>query len=208
MVFLLNDSLVFPDPNRADEDGLLAIGGDLSAERLILAYQQGIFPWYSEGEPILWYSPHERFVIYSDEIHISRSMERLIRSDKYRITWDQAFTQVITQCSAIKRQGQKGTWITADMIDAYVALHERGIAHSVEVWQGDILAGGLYGVESGSVFSGESMFSLMPNASKMALIYICQRGYKLIDCQLHTAHLASMGARHIDRKVYNAILRS
>ena len=208
MVFLLNDSLVFPDPNRADEDGLLAIGGDLSAERLILAYQQGIFPWYSEGEPILWYSPHERFVIYSDEIHISRSMERLIRSDKYRITWDQAFTQVITQCSAIKRQGQKGTWITADMIDAYVALHERGIAHSVEVWQGDILAGGLYGVESGSVFSGESMFSLMPNTSKMALIYICQRGYKLIDCQLHTAHLSSMGARHIDRKVYNAILRS
>jgi leucyl/phenylalanyl-tRNA--protein transferase len=209
MVFLLNESHVFPDPALADEDGLLAVGGDLSAERLVLAYRSGIFPWYSEGEPIHWYSPHERFVIFPDEVHISHTMKQLIRSDKYQVTWDKDFAHVITNCAKVKRKGQRGTWITDDMIRAYTELHNRGIAHSVEVWQGDTLAGGLYGVEIGQVFCGESMFSTGPNASKLALIHLCQSGkYKLIDCQLHNPHLERMGGRYISRSEYTGILKS
>ena len=209
MIFSLTDQLVFPDPVLADEDGLLAIGGDLSVERLVLAYQTGIFPWYSDYEPILWYSPHERYVIFSDEIHISRSMRDLMRSDKYRVTQDRDFTQVISHCARVKRKGQRGTWITADMIDAYIKLHEKGIAHSIEVWHDDILIGGVYGVEMGDVFCGESMFSLMPNASKLALIDICRSGkYKLIDCQLHNPHLERMGGKYIDRDEYMMFLKS
>ena len=208
MLFRLNKTIVFPNPALADTDGLLAVGGDLSTERLVLAYSQGIFPWYSDDEPILWYSPHERFVIFADEIHISGSMQRLIRSDKYTVTWDNDFRQVITHCARIKREGQRGTWITHDMIDAYIKLHDVGIAHSIEVWHEDKLIGGVYGVACGAVFCGESMFSLMPNASKLALIHICQsQHYKLIDCQLETAHLQSMGGRYISRTEYMAFLK-
>ena len=209
MVFLLTDQISFPDPALADEDGLLAVGGDLSIERLLLAYQQGIFPWFYDDEPILWYSPHERFVIYSDEIHISRSMREFIHNNTYQITWDRDFDQVIRQCAAIPRKDQNGTWITEDMIEAYIALHQKGIAHSVEIWHEEKLIGGMYGVESGNIFCGESMFSLMPNASKLALIYICQeKPYTLIDCQFHTEHLHSMGGRYISREAYMAILKS
>ena len=203
MFFKLDQSLAFPNPAFADEDGLLAVGGDLSSERLKLAYQNGIFPWYSEGEPIFWYSPHERFVILPNDIRISHSMQQLMRSDKYQVTWDKDFAQVITHCARIKRKGQRGTWITGDMKDAYISLHKKGIAHSVEVWHDDKLVGGLYGVESGQVFCGESMFSLMPNASKLALIYLCQnKEYKLIDCQLHTPHLENMGGKYMSRREY------
>jgi leucyl/phenylalanyl-tRNA--protein transferase len=209
MIFRLNRTLVFPDPSLADEDGLLAVGGDLTAERLILAYQNGIFPWYSEGDPVLWYSPHERFVIFPEEVRSSHSMKQLIRSGKYEVTWDKDFAEVIKQCSQIKRKGQRGTWITQDMIDAYTDLYIKGIAHSVEVWDGDKLIGGLYGVETGPVFCGESMFSLEPNASKLALIYLCQnKEYKLIDCQLHNPHLERMGGRYMDRSTYMNYLNS
>ena len=203
MFFKLDHPLAFPNPALADEDGLLAVGGDLSSERLIVAYHNGMFPWYSEGEPILWYSPHERFVILPEEIHVSHSMKQLMQSDKYKVTWDKDFTGVISHCARVKRKGQRGTWITGDMKEAYIALHKKGIAHSVEVWNEDKLVGGLYGVESGKVFCGESMFSLMPNASKLALIYLCQTiKYTLIDCQLHTPHLESMGGKYVSRKEY------
>lgn len=209
MVFLLTDQLLFPDPTLADKDGLLAVGGDLSIERLVLAYRHGIFPWYSEGEPIHWYSPHERFVIFPNEVQVSHSMKQLVKSGKYKVTWDQNFGQVIAHCSRIKRKGQRGTWITNDMIRAYTELHNRGIAHSVEVWHNDTLAGGVYGIEIGQVFCGESMFSIEPNASKLALIYLCQSGkYKLIDCQLHNPHLERMGGRYISRNEYTVFLKS
>lgn len=207
MVFLLIEQLLFPDPALADEDGLLAVGGDLSIERLKLAYQQGIFPWYSDDEPILWYSPHERFVIFKEEVHISGSMRRLMRSGIYEISWDKDFAAVINQCASVKRKVQNGTWITQDMIDAYIALHKEGIAHSVEVWHKGRLVGGMYGVASGNIFCGESMFSLMPSASKLALIYLCQsKPYKFIDCQFHTDHLESMGGRSISREEYMYML--
>ena len=209
MVFRLNRSLVFPDPALADEDGLLAVGGDLSAERLTLAYGHGIFPWYSEGEPIHWYSPHERYVIFPNEVHISHSMEQLMKSSAYQVTWDKDFTNVIRHCAKIKRKGQRGTWITDDMMAAYIELHKRGIAHSVEVWHDDKLVGGLYGIAVGEVFCGESMFSLEPNTSKLALIYLCrEKGYKLIDCQLHNPHLERMGGKYISRSEYMGFLKS
>ena len=209
MVFLLDKALLFPNPELADKDGLLAAGGDLSTERLLLAYQNGIFPWYSEGEPILWYSPHERFVLFPQEVHVSHTMRQILRSGKYRVTWNQDFSRIIHHASTIKRRGQSGTWITAEMIDAYIELHKKGLAHSVEVWLDGTLAGGLYGVGVGKIFCGESMFSILPDASKAALIYLCQqRGYELIDCQMHTPHLERMGGRYISRKVYNSILKS
>jgi leucyl/phenylalanyl-tRNA--protein transferase len=209
MVFLLNDSPVFPDPGLADEDGLLAIGGDLSAERLILAYRLGIFPWYSDGEPIHWYSPHERYVIFPNEVNVSHSMKQFVKSDEYKVTYNQDFNQVIRHCAQIKRKGQRGTWINSDMMKAYLDLHDKGIAQSVEVWQNDTLAGGLYGVEVGHVFCGESMFSIEPNTSKLALIALCQnKKYKLIDCQLHNPHLERMGGKYIGRNEYTCFLKS
>jgi len=208
MIFRLDERLIFPDPALAEEDGLLAIEGDLSAERLILAYQSGIFPWYSEGDPILWFAPHERFVLYPSGLRISKSMRQIIRSNKFRVTFDQSFAEVIRACADAKREGQDGTWITTEMQQAYINLHKLGVAHSVEVWlDDDVLAGGLYGVEVGSVFCGESMFSKVSNASKLALITLCQTGkYKMIDCQLHTDHLESMGARMIPRDQYMSVL--
>lgn len=203
MIFGLIDEVIFPDPELAEEDGLLAIGGDLSEERLILAYRLGIFPWYSANEPICWYSPHQRFVLFPDEIKVSHSMQQLIKSGKYEVRWNTAFENVIRACAAIPRKGQTSTWITDDMVAAYVALHKKGIAQSVEVWHNNELAGGLYGVVTGTVFCGESMFSLLPNTSKLALINLCQSGkYSLVDCQVHTNHLESMGARFISRAIY------
>jgi leucyl/phenylalanyl-tRNA--protein transferase len=209
MIFRLDDRLLFPDTTLAEEDGLLAVGGDLSTERLLLAYQNGIFPWYNDDTPILWYSPHERFVLFPDELKISKSMQQVLRSSRFRVTFDQWFEKVIDACSQVPREGQDGTWITDDMKNAYIHMHRQGYAHSVEVWENDQLVGGLYGVNVGSVFCGESMFSLVSNASKIALISLCNSGnYSLIDCQVHTEHLESMGARMISRKEYMGILQN
>lgn len=207
MIFRLDERLIFPKPDLAEPDGLLAVGGDLSTERLLLAYQNGIFPWYSDDTPILWYSPHERFVLFPDELKVSKSMRQVLRSGKLRVTVDTCFNDVITACSTAPREGQDGTWIVPDMISAYNRLHAEGYAHSIEVWQENDLVGGLYGVQVGGVFCGESMFSRVSNASKTALIYLCNTGlYKLIDCQVHTSHLESMGARMISREQYMDIL--
>lgn len=209
MIFRLDKRLLFPDNTLAEEDGLLAVGGDLSTGRLLLAYQSGIFPWYNDETPILWYSPHERFVLFPAELQVSKSMHQVLRSGKFRVTEDQCFEKVIEACSNVPRHGQDGTWITADMKNAYFRLHKEGYAHSIEVWERDQLVGGLYGVQVGSVFCGESMFSRVSNASKTALINLCNGGnYTLIDCQVHTDHLESMGARLISRKEYMAILQN
>jgi leucyl/phenylalanyl-tRNA--protein transferase len=208
MIFRLDERLLFPAPELAEEDGLLAIGGDLSTDRLLLAYQNGIFPWYSDNEPILWYSPHERFVLYPQELNISKSMKRVLRSGLFTVTTDTCFTDVVAACSSIQREGQDGTWITDDMKAAYAKLHTEGHAHSVEVWLDEKLVGGLYGVHVGNVFCGESMFSHVSNASKTALIWLCNTGtYKLIDCQVYTEHLESMGARMISREEYIGVLQ-
>lgn len=203
MFFILDDTLSFPPVELAEEDGLLAVGGDLSAERLLLAYRNGIFPWYSDETPILWYAPHERFVIFPDKLKISKSMKQILRSGKFKITYDTVFPEVIKACSEIKRKDQEDTWITWDMQEAYIRLHKLGFAHSVEVWQKDILVGGLYGVLINKVFCGESMFSKVSNSSKLALIWIFQNlEINLVDCQVHTAHLESMGAEMISMKEY------
>ncbi|MCD8740898.1 leucyl/phenylalanyl-tRNA--protein transferase [Mucilaginibacter roseus] len=208
MIFRLDERLLFPDPALAEEDGLLAIGGDLSPERLMLAYQSGIFPWYSDETPILWYSPHERFVLNPAKVIISKSMRQVMRSGRFRVTFNTAFADVIQACSLVPREGQDGTWITNDMMAAYIDLHRLGKAHSVEVWHDDVLVGGLYGVGVGKVFCGESMFSKVSNASKTALITLCQTGkYYLIDCQVYTEHLESMGAGMISSDEYMAILQ-
>lgn len=209
MIFRLDERLIFPKPDLAEPDGFLAFGGDLSTERLLLAYQNGIFPWYSDDDPVMWYSPHERFVLFSDELKISKSMRQVLKQGKLRVTVNTCFNKVIEACSTAPREGQNGTWIVADMIAAYNRLHAAGHAHSIEVWLEGILVGGLYGVHVGDVFCGESMFSTVSNASKTALIYLCNTGfYKLIDCQVHTDHLESMGARMISRKQYMAVLQN
>jgi leucyl/phenylalanyl-tRNA--protein transferase len=209
MIFRLDERLLFPEPDLAEPDGLLAVGGDLSTNRLLLAYQNGIFPWYSDDSPILWYSPHERFVLYPQELKISKSMRQVLRSGRFRVTVDTCFADVIKACSIAPREGQDGTWITDDMQAAYIKLHAEGYAHSIEVWENDQLAGGLYGIQAGAVFCGESMFSQVSNASKTALIYLCQTNkFELIDCQVHTDHLESMGARMISREQYVAVLQN
>lgn len=193
----------FPDPALAEPDGLLAVGNDLRAERLLVAYSQGIFPWYNDDTPILWYSPHERFVLFPDELKISKSLRQVIRSTRFNVTHDHAFAEVIAACAGQPRRGQDGTWITKDMQEAYNRLHRLGRAHSVEVWSDSKLTGGLYGIGLGTVFCGESMFSGEANASKVALTSLCQSGkYSLIDCQVYTDHLASLGARLIPRWEY------
>ena len=203
MVFQLDERLVFPNPSLADEDGLLALGGDLSTERLLLAYRNGIFPWYSEDEPICWYSPHERFVILPNEVKISKSMFQVMRSQKFSITLNTAFSDVIASCAKALRKEQDGTWIIPEMQKAYINLHLLGCAHSVEVLQNGEIVGGLYGVQIGKVFCGESMFSKVGNASKLALIWLCQNlDFQLVDCQLHTEHLESMGAKMISREEF------
>ena len=208
MVFSLpNDDVVFPNPELADEDGLLAIGGDLSPERLILAYHHGIFPWFSDDDPICWYSPHERCVIYPERIKVSKSMKQVLKNGGFNVTVDECFADVIAKCAKAPRKDQPGTWITAEMQQAYIKLHQLGWAHSVEVWKNNALVGGLYGIAVSDVFCGESMFSLVSNASKVALIFLCQQtNFKLIDCQLPNEHLLSLGAEMVDRETYMEVL--
>jgi leucyl/phenylalanyl-tRNA--protein transferase len=204
---LRKDPLWFPDTVLADEDGLLAFGGDLSEQRLVKAYSKGIFPWYSDETPILWYAPPERFVLFPDELKISKSMKQVMKSGKFELKMNTSFEKVIELCARVKRSDSNGTWITNDMKEAYIQLHEAGHAHSVEAWYNGELAGGLYGVKSGRIFCGESMFSLVPNASKAALIFLCQTGnYAMIDCQVYTEHLESMGARLISREEFEDYL--
>jgi len=209
-MYLLNNDLVFPPLDMADEDGLLAIGGDLSTERLLLAYRSGIFPWYNEDEPICWWSPDPRFVLYPEELKVSSSMKTVLQNGKFRFTTNRAFEQVIQNCKSVSRQGQDGTWISPAMQKAYTTLHQLGYAHSAETWQDGELIGGLYGIRLGNLFFGESMFSLKPNASKFAFInYVRQlqkENVQLIDCQLHTNHLESLGARMIPRELFKQIL--
>ena len=209
MVFRLpEDEIIFPNPELADPDGLLAIGGDLSIKRLLLAYENGIFPWFSDDDPICWYSPHERCVIYPEKISISKSMNKILSRNEFQLTFDYAFEEVILNCAKIGRKDQPGTWITDDMRSAYIALHQQGYASSVEVWRDRQLVGGLYGVLVGEVFCGESMFSLESNASKAALIFLCaSKQFRLVDCQLPNDHLLSMGAEMISREEYLNYLR-
>ncbi|MHA4893932.1 leucyl/phenylalanyl-tRNA--protein transferase [Pedobacter sp. PWIIR3] len=204
MVFRLpDDQVIFPNPRLADPDGLLAVGGDLSLERLLLAYQNGIFPWFSEEDPICWYSPHERCVIYPKDVKVSKSMNKVLKSGMFSVTYNTAFEDVILNCAKIGRKDQPGTWITQEMQVAYIDLFEKGYAGSVEVWMNEKLVGGLYGVILGKVFCGESMFSLVSNASKAALINLCMsRHYGLIDCQIPNDHLLSLGATMIERTKY------
>ncbi|MGB7528809.1 leucyl/phenylalanyl-tRNA--protein transferase [Sphingobacterium cellulitidis] len=210
MPYLLDENkLVFPHPSLADEDGLLAIGADLQLERLLLAYENGIFPWYNEENPILWFAPLERFVLVPNKIKLSKSMKQIMKSNKFKITIDQDFKSVIENCASMPRKDQDGTWIIADMQEAYIRLHEAGYAHSIEVWQDQKLVGGLYGVQVGKVFCGESMFSKVSNASKIALIYLAQNfGLSLIDCQIPSDHLSSMGAETISQSEYLTILHN
>ena len=209
-MYLLNNDLFFPPLAMADDDGLLAIGGDLSTERLLLAYRTGIFPWYNEMEPICWWSPDPRFVLYPADLKISSSMKTILQNGKYRFTINRAFTQVIQNCKSITRKDQEGTWISPAMQKAYSLLHELGYAHSAETWMDGKLVGGLYGIRLGNLFFGESMFNVKPNASKFAFINYVQQLQKehvqLIDCQLHTAHLESLGAKMISRKLFTDIL--
>lgn len=209
MIFELSEDLVFPNPAYAEDDGLLAVGGDLSVERLLLAYSNGIFPWFNDDTPILWYAPRQRFVLFPDEVKISKSMKQILKRQEFQISLNKAFADVITACATINRDGQDGTWITTDMQAAYIKLHEKGYAHAVEVWKDEKLVGGLYGVFINGVFCGESMFAHVSNASKVALIWLCQNlELKLIDCQVYTSHLESMGAKMIDRESYLKILQS
>ncbi|MCX5825629.1 MAG: leucyl/phenylalanyl-tRNA--protein transferase [Deltaproteobacteria bacterium] len=209
-VYRLPEAIAFPAVELTAESGLLAVGGDLSPERLLAAYREGIFPWYGDGEPILWWSPDPRFVLFPDELRVSRSMGQFLKKGSVRITFDQAFREVIAACRR-PRPGQNGTWITTEMREAYAVLHNLGFAHSVEVWQQKELVGGLYGVSLGRAFFGESMFSAIPNASKAALItlipHLKKWGFDLIDCQVETAHLAGLGARPIPRRAFCEILK-
>ncbi len=205
------DNLHFPPADNALEDppGLLAVGGDLRPERLLAAYRQGIFPWFDDSSPILWWSPDPRMVLKPADVHCSRSLGKLIRRGLYRVTMDSAFDQVIQQCAA-HRDGQPGTWITEDMQQAYIKLYHLGYAHSVEVWQEQTLVGGLYGISLGRMFFGESMFSRQPNTSKLAFVALCRQlqqwSFTLIDCQLPTDHLASLGAAPMSRQRFLALL--
>jgi len=210
-IYALPEEHVFPDPALTDESGILAIGGDLSPRRLLLAYSMGIFPWYSEGQPILWHSPDPRFVLVPEQLNISRSLRRSLRNTDYQCRMDEAFEDVITQCARVPRPGQDGTWITQDMHEAYVTLHELGFAHSVETYLDDELVGGLYGVALGSAFFGESMFALRSDASKVAFVRLVQQlqewGFELIDSQVYTQHVERLGAREIPRDDYLQRLR-
>lgn len=197
---LLTDELSFPDYSKTNRHGIIAYGGDLHLERLKLAYEKGIFPWFNENEPILWWFPNLRFVLFPTELIVSKSMKKILRDNVFHFTENQCFEQVIENCRNIFRSGQKGSWITDEMMSAYIKLHKEGLAKSVEVWQGDELVGGFYGVEGKRIFSGESMFAKVSNASKAGFIYFVkkhQNRYELIDCQVHTNHLESLGAVEI-----------
>ncbi|WKN29618.1 leucyl/phenylalanyl-tRNA--protein transferase [Porifericola rhodea] len=210
MLYWLSNDLNFPPVEEAEEWGGIALGGDLSPDRLLLAYCSGIFPWYDEGQPIIWHAPDPRFVMFPERLKVSRSMRPIFNQKKFDITLDTDFRQVITACQQTRRRGQQGTWITDEMLEAYCYLHKLGYAHSVEVWQKGQLLGGLYGVSLGSIFFGESMFSKVSNASKAGFITLVwelqKRGFSLIDSQVHTPHLESMGAEEIPRSDYMELL--
>ena len=210
-MYYLSTALFFPPVDQANRDGILAIGGDLSPERLQLAYKSGIFPWFEDGEPIMWWSPNPRMVLFLDELIVSKSMRNILNRNSFKVTFNENFRDVISNCQNIKRDGQNGTWITNDMIEAYCKMHELGIAKSVEVWQDAVLVGGLYGIDLGHVFCGESMFSKVSNASKVAFIALVHQlkveNYKLLDCQVYNPHLESLGCREIDRTAFMEILK-
>lgn len=212
-VFRLSSDIHFPPAHLAIREGLLAVGGDLTVERLVAAYSQGIFPWYAEDDPILWWSPDPRLVLYPHELHISRSLRRILKKDRFSFTLDRAFEDVIRGCAATRGEDHPGTWIVAEMITAYTRLHAAGLAHSIEAWCEGQLAGGLYGVSLGRTFFGESMFTRVSNASKAALAILVQnlrsQAFDLIDCQVSTPHLQQLGAREIPRtRFLKALQRS
>lgn len=211
IMYFLSKELYFPPAETASTEGIVAVGGDLSPERLVLAYQLGIFPWFEEEEPILWWSPPERMVLFFDDLTISKSMRNIINRKQFKVTFNTAFRDVIVNCKKITRKDQAGTWITDNMVEAYFKLHELGIAKSVEVWENEELVGGLYGVDLGHVFCGESMFSKVSNASKLAFIALAKQlemaDYRLLDCQVYNDHLASLGCVEIDREDFLKVLK-
>ncbi|SNR17121.1 leucyl/phenylalanyl-tRNA--protein transferase [Tenacibaculum jejuense] len=209
MYYWIGEELEFPAHEFASKEGVLALGGDLSVERLILAYSNGIFPWFNEDDPIVWYSPLERMVLYPDEFKVSKSMRQVLRKEDFQITMNKDFEGVISNCKSISRKDQDGTWITDDMKTAYLNLHQMGLAKSIEIWKNEELVAGLYGVDLGNgVFCGESMFSKVSNMSKVAFIYLVQEcDYTLIDCQVHNDHLESLGAKEIPREEFLKYLK-
>ena len=211
-VFSLDDELIFPHPDLRDPDGLLAIGGDLSVDRLLLAYRWGIFPWYHEGQPLLWWFLAPRLMLKPNEVHIAHSLQSILKKEIFHVTFNMAFEEVMKNCGEIKRLNQDGTWITEEMLGAYLELNKSGYAHSVEVWQGKELVGGLYGVGYGKIFTGESMFAKISNASKVAFVHLARhlevKGFEWIDCQQDTAHLRSLGADIIEEGQFLDILRN
>ena len=211
-MYFLTKELYFPPVEEASIEGVLAIGGDLSVDRLLLAYRNGIFPWFNEDEPILWWSPHERMVVVPSIYKVSKSIRNLLNQNKFSVTFNQNFNEVIRNCQQVDRKEQDGTWITEDIIESYTKLHEMGIAKSVEVWQNAELVGGLYGVDLGHIFCGESMFSKVPNASKIAFVtlinYLKENNYKLLDCQVHNDHLEKLGAFEVARETFMKVLKS
>ena len=209
-MYRLTDALLFPSPEQASAEGIVAVGGDLQPERVMLAYQKGIFPWFESDDFLLWWSPDPRMVLFPDRLKISKSMRTVLRKKQFEVTFNKAFDQVVEACAKVKRFGQNGTWITPGLMEVYSTLHTQGHAHSVEVWEEGSLVGGLYGIDLGTVFCGESMFSKSSNASKVALIFLVKElkknKYKLIDCQVPTQHLASMGAEPISRTKFLTFL--
>ncbi|MFH2093192.1 MAG: leucyl/phenylalanyl-tRNA--protein transferase [Pseudomonadota bacterium] len=210
-VFRLSQDLVFPPARLARNDGLLCVGGDLSPERLLLAYQNGIFPWFSENDPILWWSPDPRLVLFPEKIHISKSLYKTIKKKRFDIRIDTAFEQIIHTCASLRKKENNGTWLVDEMVAAYIALHKKGVAHSIETWQDNSLVGGLYGISLGRSFFGESMFSLIKDASKTALVFLAthlkEHEFDLIDCQVTSNHLLSMGAVEITRLCFLEIIQ-
>jgi leucyl/phenylalanyl-tRNA--protein transferase len=209
-MYRLTDALLFPSPEQASAEGIVAVGGDLQPERVILAYRKGIFPWFESDDFLLWWSPDPRMVLFPDRLKISKSMRTVLRKKQFEVTFNKAFDQVVEACAKVKRFGQNGTWITPGLMEVYSTLHIQGHAHSVEVWEEGSLVGGLYGIDLGTVFCGESMFSKSSNASKVALIFLVKElkknKYELIDCQVPTQHLASMGAEPISRTEFLTFL--
>lgn len=210
-MYFLTEELYFPPIENASAEGIVAVGGDLSPERLSLAYKSGIFPWFNNDEPIIWWSPNPRMVLFLEELIVSKSMRNIINRSIFTVTFNQDFRSVIFNCQQIERKDQDGTWITNDMIEAYCKLHNLGIAQSVEVWQNGELVGGLYGIDLGHIFCGESMFSKVSNASKMAFIALVkklkEKNYRLLDCQIYNEHLATLGCREIDREDFMSLLK-
>lgn len=211
-MYFLTSELYFPPASETSPEGIIAVGGDLSPERLLLAYQNGIFPWYDHDEPKLWWCPEERMVLFFENLRITKSMRNVLNRNDFQITFNAAFREVIANCQQSPRKDQDGTWISDEIMEAYCKLHELGHAKSVEVWQNDKLVGGLYGIDLGDVFCGESMFSKVPNASKVAFIHLAKQlemaNYKLLDCQVYNDHLNSLGCIEIDRDEFLAIMKS